>query len=160
MTHLKLTVTFYRLYRSIYKLATLVVGNPEPPFSIATTLRCRGGRYFLPRIAPLYPWSPHYSAEWWASRHQVPFFDSLVGLDLGLSRKIEREFNWLIMWRYFDKLQTRPTYINVNSNYHGSITNQTANVVNLRINRLSSNKKYSKKIVSKVKRVTQRLPFQ
>ena len=27
------------------KLATIVEGNPKAPFSIATTPRCRGGRY-------------------------------------------------------------------------------------------------------------------
>ena len=33
-------------------------GWPEgAPFSIATTPRCRGGRYSIPRIAPLYPWT-------------------------------------------------------------------------------------------------------
>ena len=37
------------------KLATIVEGDPKAPFSIATTPRCRGGRYFIPRIAPLYP---------------------------------------------------------------------------------------------------------
>ena len=37
------------------KLATIVEGNPKAPFSIATTPRCRGGRYSIPRIAPLYP---------------------------------------------------------------------------------------------------------
>ena len=37
------------------KLATIVEGDPKAPFSIATTPRCRGGRYSIPRIAPLYP---------------------------------------------------------------------------------------------------------
>ena len=39
----------------IYKLATIVEGDPKAPFSIATTPRCRGGRYSFPRISPLYP---------------------------------------------------------------------------------------------------------
>ena len=39
----------------IVKLATIVEGDPKAPFSIATTPRCRGGRYSIPRIAPLYP---------------------------------------------------------------------------------------------------------
>ena len=30
------------------KLATIVEGNPKAPFSIATTPRCRGGRYSFP----------------------------------------------------------------------------------------------------------------
>ena len=37
------------------KLATFVKGDPKAPFSIATTLRCREGHYFIPWIAPLYP---------------------------------------------------------------------------------------------------------
>ena len=30
------------------KLATVVEGDPKAPFSIATTPRCRGGRYSFP----------------------------------------------------------------------------------------------------------------
>ena len=37
------------------KLATFVEGDPKAPFLIATTPRCRGGRYLFPRITPLYP---------------------------------------------------------------------------------------------------------
>ena len=37
------------------KLATVVEGDQKAPFSIATTLKCRGGRYSFPWIAPLYP---------------------------------------------------------------------------------------------------------
>ena len=37
------------------KLATVVAGNQKSPFSKTTTLRCRGGRYSFPWIAPLYP---------------------------------------------------------------------------------------------------------
>ena len=37
------------------KLATIVEGDPKAPFSIATTPRCREGRYSFPRIATLYP---------------------------------------------------------------------------------------------------------
>ena len=37
------------------KLGTLVKGDPKAPFSITTTPRCRGGHYFFPWIAPLYP---------------------------------------------------------------------------------------------------------
>ena len=37
------------IYIYIYKkLATIVEGNPKAPFSIATTPRCRGGRYSFP----------------------------------------------------------------------------------------------------------------
>ena len=45
------------------KLTTLVEGDPKVPFSIATTLGCRGGCHSIPWIAPLYPWSSPYSAE-------------------------------------------------------------------------------------------------
>ena len=45
------------------KLATLVEGDLKATFSIATTLRCSGGCYFIPWIASLYPWSVPYSAE-------------------------------------------------------------------------------------------------
>ena len=37
------------------KLATVVEGDQKAPFSIATTPRCKGGRYSFPWIAPLYP---------------------------------------------------------------------------------------------------------
>ena len=37
------------------KLATLVEGDRKAPFSIATTPKCRGGRYSIIWIAPLYP---------------------------------------------------------------------------------------------------------
>ena len=70
---------------TISKLATIVKGDPKVPFSIATTPGCRGGRYFIPGIAPLYPWSSPYSVECLARLHQVPFFESLVWLDLGLN---------------------------------------------------------------------------
>ena len=39
----------------VSNLATLVEGDPKAPFSMATTLRCKGGRYFFRWIAPLYP---------------------------------------------------------------------------------------------------------
>ena len=38
----------------IYKLTTVVKVYLKAPFSIATTLRCRGGRNSFPWIAPLY----------------------------------------------------------------------------------------------------------
>ena len=49
------------IYRNIsvilckVKLVTAVEGDLKVPFSIATTPRCRGGRYSFPWIAPLYP---------------------------------------------------------------------------------------------------------
>ena len=34
----------------------LFEGNPKAPFLIATTPRCKGGRYSIPLIATLYPY--------------------------------------------------------------------------------------------------------
>ena len=67
------------------KLATVVEDNLKAPFSVATTLRRRGRCYSFPWIAPLYPWYVPYNAECKARRYQVPFFKSLVWLDLGLN---------------------------------------------------------------------------
>ena len=39
----------------MYKLATIVKGNLKAPFSKATTPMCKGGCYFIPWTAPLYP---------------------------------------------------------------------------------------------------------
>ena len=67
-----------------YKLLTTVVqGDHKAPFSIATTLWCRGGCYSFPWIAPLYPWYVPYIVECYASRDNVPFFESLIWRDLG-----------------------------------------------------------------------------
>ena len=38
------------IYISKVKLATIVEANPKAPFSIATTPRCRGGRYSFPGL--------------------------------------------------------------------------------------------------------------
>ena len=43
------------IYISTVKLATVVEGDSKAPFSIATTPRCREGRYSFPKIAPFYP---------------------------------------------------------------------------------------------------------
>ena len=45
------------------KLVTVVKGDQKAPFSIATTPRCKGGRYSFSWIAPLYPWYVPYIAE-------------------------------------------------------------------------------------------------
>ncbi len=37
-------------HKSKVKLATIVEGNAKAPFSIATTPRCRGGRYSFPGL--------------------------------------------------------------------------------------------------------------
>ena len=52
-----------QLNQYIVKLANVVEGDPKAPFSIATTSRCREGRYSFPCIAPLYTWSVPYNAE-------------------------------------------------------------------------------------------------
>ena len=51
------------LSKNKVKLATLVEDDPRTPFSIATTQRCRRGRYSIPWIAPLYFWSVPYNTE-------------------------------------------------------------------------------------------------
>ena len=73
------------LYKVKVKLATIVEGNPKAPFSIATTPMCRGGRYSFPGLLYFTLDSVPYNAECLARRHQVPFFESLVWLDLGLN---------------------------------------------------------------------------
>ena len=50
-------------FYSIVKLATLVEGDGKIPFSIATTLRCKEGRYSIPWIAPPYACYVSYIAE-------------------------------------------------------------------------------------------------
>ena len=49
--------------KSCKLLATVVEGYPKASFSIAATLRCRGGRYSFPWNAPLYTWNVPYNAE-------------------------------------------------------------------------------------------------
>ena len=73
-----MSIVFFRLYKDKFqncsisnfsdlhkqvKLATVVEGDQEAPFSIATTQRWNGGLYSFPRIAPLYPWYVTYIAE-------------------------------------------------------------------------------------------------
>ena len=60
---------------------TVVEGDQKAPFSIATTQRCRGGPYFFPWIAPLYPWYVLYIAECQTRRCQVPFLESWPGIE-------------------------------------------------------------------------------
>ena len=45
----------YKVLNTKYNLMTLVKGDPKAPFKIPTTLRCKGGHYSFPWIAPLYP---------------------------------------------------------------------------------------------------------
>ena len=46
-------ILLYKTHKKV-KLATLVEGDLKAPFSIATTPRCRGGRYSIPWITLLY----------------------------------------------------------------------------------------------------------
>ena len=55
MINLTISLTTFTHIVSIGKLATVIKGDPKAPFSIATTSRCMGGHYSVPRIAPLYP---------------------------------------------------------------------------------------------------------
>ena len=57
--------SYYVLYITVskVKLVTEVKGDPKAPFLIATTPRCRGGRYSFPWIVPLYPWYVPYDDE-------------------------------------------------------------------------------------------------
>ena len=59
--------------------------DPKAPFSITTAPRCKGECYSVPWITPLYPWSSPCNAVCYAMRYQVPYFESLVWLDLGLN---------------------------------------------------------------------------
>ncbi len=54
MTDVRHLSELIELNKSV-KVAIIVEGNQKAPFSIATTPRCRGGRYFFFWIAPLYP---------------------------------------------------------------------------------------------------------
>ena len=49
----------WRRLISIVKLATIVEGDPKAPFSIATTPRCRGGRYSIVDYNNLKIWGTH-----------------------------------------------------------------------------------------------------
>ena len=78
------------IYKYIYiyiYIVTIVEGEPKAPFLIATIPRCRRGRNSFPWIDPLYSWSLPYNAECYARRHQVPLFESLVWLSLGLNHR-------------------------------------------------------------------------
>ena len=52
-----------RVKKKKVKLATVIEGGPKAPLSIATTPRCRRGRYSIPWIAPLYLWCVPYKTE-------------------------------------------------------------------------------------------------
>ena len=83
--YLFLVYIYIYIYIYIYmsKLTDCSQSKPKAPFSIATTRRCRGGHYPFLWIAP-FTLDMHPIMLCWARRHQVPFFDSLVWLNLGL----------------------------------------------------------------------------
>ena len=70
----------------------------KAPFSIATTLRCRGRCQSFPRIAPLYTWDVPYNAECQARSYQVAFFKFLVWLDQGLNLGPPGHWRTLYPW--------------------------------------------------------------
>ena len=74
-----------QLDKSKVMLGTIDEGNLKSPISIATTLMCRRGCNSFPRIALLYPWYILYNTEHQGRRYQVPFFESLVWLNLVLN---------------------------------------------------------------------------
>ena len=90
-------------------MAIVVEGDQKAPISIATTPRCRGGRYSFPWIASLYPRYVPYIAECKARRYQVSFLKCLVWLDLSLNPGIpdhwqtlyplRRIGSYLIAWK-------------------------------------------------------------
>ena len=64
-THCLWTFYFILYYIYIYKIQVGNCSRGWPKgFTIATTPRCRRGRYSIPWIAPLYPWSVSYNAEY------------------------------------------------------------------------------------------------
>ena len=69
------------------KLATAVEGNLKTPFSIATSLRCRGGHYSFPQIAPLNldPYLVMLSVKQGDIKYLFFFFESLVWFNLELN---------------------------------------------------------------------------
>ena len=74
--------THTHIYIYKVKLATIVEGDPNAPFSIAATPRCRGGRYFFPWIAQLYPYFIMLSVKQGGIKYH---FLSLWYDDLGLN---------------------------------------------------------------------------
>ena len=53
--NIQLSHEIYNRQEVKVKLASVVEGDLKATFSIATTPRCREGRYSFPLIAPLYP---------------------------------------------------------------------------------------------------------
>ena len=79
MLQIFISVSYFYIRISKVKLATLVEGDPKGTFSIASTPRCRGGRYSFPWI------SSTLLYIMLSVKQGVPFFESFVWLDLGLN---------------------------------------------------------------------------
>ena len=75
-------VLYIYIYIYIYWPA-VIKGDLKVPFSITTTTGCKKGSYFFSWITPL-TFDPYLNDEWWARRHQVSSFESLVWLNSGL----------------------------------------------------------------------------
>ena len=73
---------------------TSVKGDPKAPFSIATTPRCRGGRYSFPRIAPLYLWYVPYNTE---------LLSKEVSSTIFLSLWYETTWDWTLVSQAIDE---------------------------------------------------------
>ena len=70
-----------RVSKKYVMFATIVKGDPKAPFSIATTPKCRGGRYSIPWIAPLYPWNLLYNDEDGIKYHFLVFGITRPGIE-------------------------------------------------------------------------------
>ena len=105
--------------RHIYKLADRSRRWPEAPFSIASILKCRRGRYSFPLIAPL-TLGPHLimlSVKQGGIKYHF-FFKSLVWFDSGLHPGLPDHWRSLYRCANLDNLKglicdkVQPTNIN------------------------------------------------
>ena len=71
---------------------TVVEGDPKSPFSIATTPKCRGGRYPSLWIVPIYPWSLPYNS---------PIINLSVKIKLFIIYNFVLFFKWFLSTRSF-----------------------------------------------------------
>ena len=62
-SNIKTTANVLSVFCKIKDSPIDIVSKVKAPFSIATTPRCRRGRYSIPWIAQLCPWSVPYNAE-------------------------------------------------------------------------------------------------
>ena len=93
------------IYIYISKLVswpTVVKGDPKAPFSTATILRCREGRYSFPWITPLILYSYFLMLNVKQGGVKYHFFEPLVWLDVGLSPSL-LDYRWTLyrLWQWF-----------------------------------------------------------